>query len=738
MTYTVAVVDEGLLDLTRFKTPDLWRNFYAREALGVKTWDLFDEVLGAYGGKLQKVLAIGGDDALNVDENKKPNRFKPVVDFLGPFTLQKNKTARHKLKMQNYVGSVKIMVVAGQDGAYGSADTTVPVRQPLMVLPTAPRVIAPGEEFSLPVSVFVMKEGLKDVKININTGHPLGVSGPEEKELNFEKMGEKMVFFRLVADSTEGSSAITVTASSGKDTASATINLEVRNPNEYISRVETIILKPDETKSINIEFFGTEGTNSGTIEVSALPSFNLEKNLQHLIRYPYGCVEQVTSAAFPQLYLDELTELSAKQKTQVQQNITQAIRKLRQYQTSAGAMSYWPGGHYASPWGSTYAWHFLLLAEQKGYLIPSGFKKRWQDWQYAAASDFEFNSGYNYYWHNELSQAYRLYTLALSGKPNLSAMNRMKEQDNLKPIVQWRLAAAYLLAGMPEAAEDITGNLTITETEDYSYPGMTFGSSIRDMAMILETLVLMKKDEQAFELATTMSNKMSNSYLSTQSAAFGLYALARFAESAGESSDNHFAWELSGKQEKVNTKMPVYTIDVSDQKSGSISIENLAGNNLYVTKTISGKPLQGNLQNESKNLEMTVKYLSIDGKSLDITQLKQGTDFEAVVTVKNPGLMGNYENLALAQVFPSGWEILNVRFTEAGESPSNSNYDYQDIRDDRVYTFFGLKTNKSVTFKISLNAAYAGKYFMPGTVCHDMYDNRIYARKQGQIVTVVK
>ncbi len=317
-------------------------------------------------------------------------------------------------------------------------------------------------------------------------------------------------------------------------------------------------------------------------------------------------------------------------------------------------------------------------------------------------------------------------------------MNRLKEQEGLKPISMWRLAAAYLLAGMPEAAEDITQNLSSTETEDYKYPGMTFGSSIRDMAMILETLVLMEKDEQAFELATTLAERLRTDYLSTQTAAFGLYAMARFAESAGKNNDNNFAFEIAGKREKVNSMMPVYSIDVMEQKSKSIKLENLSRNNLYITKTITGKPLQGNLLNESKNLEMTVKYVSIDGKSLDVSQLKQGTDFEAEVIVKNPGLMGNYKNLALAQVFPSGWEILNVRYTGAGETSKSDSYDYQDIRDDRVYTFFSLRTNKSATFKISLNAAYAGKYFMPGTVCHDMYDNRIYARKKGQMVEVVK
>ena len=90
MAYTIAVVDDGLLDLTRFKTPNPWDVFYAREALGVKTWDVYDQVLGAYGGQLERVLSIGGDAGIAKDKGKqKANRFKPVVQHFGPFLFEK-------------------------------------------------------------------------------------------------------------------------------------------------------------------------------------------------------------------------------------------------------------------------------------------------------------------------------------------------------------------------------------------------------------------------------------------------------------------------------------------------------------------------------------------------------------------------------------------------------------------------------------------------------------------------
>ena len=123
MTYTVAIVDEGLLDLTAFRTPDPWNFMFRREALGVKTWDMYDDVFGAAGGALSAMFSIGGDEGL-VKGARKENRFNPIVKVLGPFTL-KSGSKTHKITLPMYVGSVRAMVVAGNDGAYGNAEKKI-------------------------------------------------------------------------------------------------------------------------------------------------------------------------------------------------------------------------------------------------------------------------------------------------------------------------------------------------------------------------------------------------------------------------------------------------------------------------------------------------------------------------------------------------------------------------------------------------------------------------------------
>ncbi|HEY0261668.1 MAG TPA: alpha-2-macroglobulin family protein, partial [Chitinophagales bacterium] len=173
MSYTIAIVDEGLLDLTRFKTPNAWNSFNAKEALGVKTWDVYDEIIGAFSGKVSQLFSIGGDQEIGGGKAKKANRFKPVVIYLGPFKLEKGKTATHTVKLPNYIGSVKTMVVAAnaENGAYGAAEKVTPVRSPLMILASFPRKISPSEKITLPVTVFAMENNVKNVTLQLKTNN---------------------------------------------------------------------------------------------------------------------------------------------------------------------------------------------------------------------------------------------------------------------------------------------------------------------------------------------------------------------------------------------------------------------------------------------------------------------------------------------------------------------------------------------------------------------------------------
>ncbi|MEB0249900.1 alpha-2-macroglobulin family protein, partial [Mucilaginibacter sp. 5B2] len=193
MTYTIAIVDEGLLDITNYKTPDPHESFYAREALGVKTWDLFDYVIGAFGGGLERILSIGGDGTNGTNKNVTVNRFKPVVKFLGPFHLGSGDKQTHQFTLPQYVGSVKAMVIAGHNGAYGTAEKAVAVKKPLMILATLPRVLGPSESVQLPVTVFAMENNIKSVSVQVQSNAFSNLGGNNVKIVKFAKPGDQLV-----------------------------------------------------------------------------------------------------------------------------------------------------------------------------------------------------------------------------------------------------------------------------------------------------------------------------------------------------------------------------------------------------------------------------------------------------------------------------------------------------------------------------------------------------------------
>ncbi|MBC7389404.1 MAG: hypothetical protein H7329_09360 [Opitutaceae bacterium] len=737
MAYTLAVVDEGLLDLTRFKTPDPWKQFYAREALGVKTWDLYDFVFGAYGGELERLLSIGGDGEVKPGEDKGNSlRFKPVVKFFGPFYTD-GKEQSHTFRMPNYIGSVRTMIVAGNEGAYGSAEKATPVRQSLMAMATLPRVIGPDEEVKLPVNIFAMDNSVKQVTVSIATNDMLFPVGGNSVVLNFAKTGDQLTTFNLKVKPKPGVGKVVVTAVSGSNKSTYEIEIKVRVPNPSVSNVIEQIIDPGQTWTGQYVPAGMVGTNKGTIEVSVIPPINLESRLRYLINYPHGCIEQTTSSVFPQLFISQLTELDQETKARIDVNVKSGIEALSRFQTSDGGFSYWPGQPEADDWGTTYAGHFLLEAKEKGYEIPEGLLSSWLKYQ-SGKTSIGGQSVYDQ--RQDFMLAYRLYTLALAGKAEIAAMNRLKEMPSLTSAAAWRLAAAYALSGQKDVARDIIANLPVN-VEPYREMAFTYGSDDRDEAMILETLVLLGDRAKGAPLVKEISANLSNQgkWLSTQSTAYSLIAVSKFSGLQGENKGVNADVVINGKQISAKTGLPVAQLKIAlSNVANKVSIRNNNKTVLYLRVISEGVPAAGDPSSVENNLNMNIVYKTGKGKILDPSNISQGTDFVAEVSITNPGTYGDYKQMALNQIFPSGWEITNTRLDGTSSHFTTSTSNYLDIRDDRVYTYFDLKKGETKTFKVLLTAAYIGKFYLPTVSCEAMYDNNVSARKPGKWVNVVK
>jgi len=735
MTYTIAIVDEGLLNLTRYSTPNPWSHFYSRDALGVTTWDMFDWVIGAYGIKLERLLSIGGGAGLDGDlDPLKANRFEPMVRFMGPYHIDKNKTATHEIQLPQYIGSVRTMVIASNNEtlAYGNAEKTTPVIKPLMVLGSLPRVLSPQEEVILPITLFAMESSVNNVVVEVETNDLLSINGEPKQIVQFDKEGEKYLSFKLNVNNTTGVAKVKISAKSGIYKANYDIELNVRYPNPPTTDVLTALAEGGESTELEFEATGIEGTNSVVLELYSIPPVNLQKRLNYLISYPHGCVEQIVSAAFPQLYLSEFVKLSDNETQNVQQHINTTISKLSKYQLKNGGFSYWPGNDNVSSWGTNYAGHFLIEAQKAGYNVANTVINNWVSYQKIKASKWTDDGSYS-----QLIQAYRLYTLALSGNPDKGSMNRFRQISNLSVQSKWRLAAAYQLTGNQRVAQQIVDGLT-NKINDYNDQGSTFGSALRDRAMVLETMVLMNKKEEAFKLLMDIAEELGkDKWMSTQTTAYALKAVGDYIKVNKPAEGINCNINLNGTSKTLNANMPVIkeSLQIKENELNEIEIINKANSILYIRIVRSGIPELGSETDAANEMQMDIQYTYLDGTPLDFTNIEQGTDFLATVKIKPTGYRNSYENMALTQMFPSGWEIINQRMTtvDIGEQ---SYAEYKDIRDDRIYTYFSAYNNATQTYKVMLNASFAGKFYLPAVNAAAMYDNTVFARKKGMWVRV--
>jgi uncharacterized protein YfaS (alpha-2-macroglobulin family) len=737
MTYTVAVVDEGLLGLTRFSLPNPRNTFYAKEASFLKTWDLYSDVMGAYAGQLETLLAIGGGDDVFDDSVKETQRFKPVVRFFGPYELAAGEKRKETFTLPSYIGALRIMALGASSlkeaqgpvrsgRAYGTAEKPVRVASDIMAFATVPRTLSPGDEAEIPVAVNSYTGGRRTVRASLAVeGLELADGGVQT--LTFEKPGEQMIRWRVKAPALPGKARLTLKAESpGLKSAVQVTDLEIRSTAIPVSRSAGNLISPNDTWTGTLIFPGKPGTNTGVIEFSRLPPLNLEERLGYLIAYPHGCIEQTASAVFPQLYLDKVLALDPGRIAQIRANIAAGIERLAGFQIAGGGFSYWPGDGSPSEWGTSYAGHFLLEARRAGYVVPADLIKNWTGFQKQRAGTWSSRTG------GDVDQSYRLYTLALAGEADLGSMNRLREQRGLSPAAAWRLAAAYWIAGQRDTARSMVRGMD-TSVAEYRELSGTFGSGLRDQAMILETLVLLGDTERTGPLFEEISAALSSEgWLSTQETAYALIAMAPYAQANAGTGGLSLEYTLGGGTVPVSFNTPALQRELENLSGSSavFTVRSRSAAPVYARIVVKGLPEEGLEPAMRAGLSIRVEYRDEGGGLTSPEALGPGEDMEVRVTVRNE-TRRKVSEIALVHPLPASLELVNNRLAEGSGGSGASSFKYQDFRDDRVMTYFDLDSGQSETVSFRVNKTYGGTYYRPAVHAYAMYDESIRALSPG-------
>ncbi len=734
MTYTLALVDEGLLGITDFKTPQPHNAFFRREALGVRTWDLFDQVVGAYASDLSRLLAVGGSELIAKRDNKRMQRFKPLVQTFGPFVLEAGKTAEHQISLPPYIGAVRAMLVAGNGYAYGQTEATVKVRQDLDLLTTAPRLVGPGDEFSLPVTLFWQGKSATKVQVSVSGDDVVEVVTAKQSA-DFTAAGEQTVVLKLKALDKTGTATLKVQASNGSLTATETIHLPLRAPNAVEQRVVSHLLMPGESWQPKAARFGIAGSNQQWFNVNALQNFDLTSYLNNLSDYPHGCVEQSTSRVLPLLFAGRYQPMTVAQKEKMTRSVNDQLRYLGGYQLPDGRFSYWRDGEYYVEWADLYAGYFMVKAKGQGFAMPQPSFNNWLNYHKTRANQFDGRGD-----DELIQQAFRLWVLSMADSADQGAMNRLRDvirTDSKQPLPRLMLALAYLELGQQAAARELADSETLSTRQ--AAHSVLSNDSIQSLLRIKAQHAL-GQQTAAFTSAQSLLKETDIRYGATVTQALTAQILTElFSKVTGDAAAASRRFSLTEATQPLDIELSHagYSLALPNYQAEQFKVSNTGSVPMYVSLLQQGIPAAGTEQPVSQGLQIRSQFTDLAGQPVDIKQIRQGSDVIALLTIENT-TADALPQLAVSQLFAAGFELRSALLAQEEQATLVS---HQKSGDDRLYTYLDLgpkgSRDSKVVLKATLNASYAGRFYLPGWSVQSMYTPTVRASAAGQWVEIV-
>lgn len=735
MEYTYALIDEGLLSIKGFKTPDPYQHFNGKYPLLVKTWDIYKYLMAFFSGQFAGIISIGGDDAYKADALQEVNRFKPVVIHKGSFKLSAKGSLKHTIEIPRYIGKLRLMIVAIQDGNTGNLEKMITVKNPLMVQTQFPRSLQVTDKLRLPVQLFRDDVSIQNATLKATTSQPVLKGLPTNQAISFGKENRVTHYANIEVGNTPGKTTIDMVVEGKGKTMKESTDIAVQYPNPYETKVKHVVIQPGKSAVFEVKPQGYQAVFKGQLIVSGTKAPDFVSFAEKLIEYPYGCLEQVTSNGFGQLYLDKLLDLDPKTNQERVKNLQMVVHKIGSYQKSGGMFYYWNNDYYHS-WSDMYAGHFLLEMKNLGYLPQDNqILQNWIQGHFQKANNWSVsNTNENYtYEYEAMTQAYKLYILAKGNKPAKSAMNRFMTTNTSKnPLVWWLMAGSFAQSGFDSKAKELiqkAENLQLTSQTSYDY--YSFGSTSRNLALIVEILSGIegqkKKLDTYFEEMVRSYN--DDSWHSTQDMGFACIAtFAYYGENMALNKDvDYVVTGLKAVQNFKHKALSSRKIAISrNDWNKKIEIKNNGKSPVYVSQNDKFISNSLNQQAVSQEVKMNVRYYNATQRKNGLNEVRLGDDIEIYVSVTNPNAT-ILRDMALNTVMPSGLELLNPRLYETERNPVREEFLYQDFKDDRAYTFFILEPGKTKTFYFKAKAAFTGDFYMPVTRCENMYKGNIFA-----------
>ena len=768
----IAAIDEGILTLTDFQTPNPHAYFYQQRGLKTRSFDLYSGILPEIADVTDN-SSTGGDAASGQFGRKRLNtssirRVKPVSLWSGFVKTDGNGRGTVQFKIPQFNGKLRLMVVAFAGADYGATEAYLTVREPIVLTPTFPRFLAGGDKVRVPVTLFngtgedgeftVKLQASGDVQLlsaGIAISHqPSAISKdtvddvsslaesrkPKAESLFIEKKveadTEAQVFFDIRVHDAIGVVNFNLSAQGNTETTEIDVKLPLRSVAPPITKTGHGVVSAGKPVDFILPANLIADSSEFSLTLSPFPNIAFAGSLRYLVRYPHGCLEQTTSKVFPLLYFSDLArsvEPMLAAEDSVDYYITSGITKLESMLMTNNQFSYWPGGTYVNPWSSIYASHFLVEARKAGYEVADRVYDAILEGLRAQAKfspDTEDKDDAKKVRANIAVATYASYVLAAAGQPDRGTMHYLKNRgaSGLSDYSHFQLAGAFALSGELETALSMLPVSVSPSLNGKGNPeretGGTFNSSVRAQAIMLDVLAEVNENHPSIPmLVKNLSEAASdgNRWGTTQDNAFAFLALGKIMK---KQIDRNYTgtFKLNGEHfaDFDATEMR-YTDEAWDGARVQLTVKGKGS--CYYYWSAFGIQRDSFIEEYEHELQVRRRYFNKDGEGLTSTFV-HGDLIIAEITVK--ALTANLENVVVVDMLPTGFEIENPRLESRAGIPwlkaQEFKPDYLDIRDDRLIFFGTFPHQRERKFYYALRAVTQGEFTLPPISAEAMYD----------------
>jgi uncharacterized repeat protein (TIGR01451 family) len=745
---TLAAVDNGVLQVSDFKTPDPYNYFYQKKALQVDAFDIYPLLFPEVRARLS---STGGDKNLEMEKRANPmpaKRVKLVSYWSGIAKANGSGEANFEFNIPQFSGEIRLMAVAYKDQNFGSSENTMTVADPIVISTALPRFLSPGDTVTVGVTLSNTTSRAADVSANVKVNGSLKIIGSTNQSVSLNAKSEGRAIFQIAANPAIGVGKVNVEVNGLGEKFSDETEISVRPPSTLQKMTGSGSITGGNSQTINI---GTSDFIPGSVNyqlvVSRSPALELADQLRWLVEYPYGCTEQTVSAAFPQLYYGDLADLMQLGKKQdrmnANSNIMEAIRKIKMRQLYNGAVTLWDGEDKEDWWATIYSAHFLLEAKKAGFDVDNSLIETMLSY---IANRLRNRTFITYYYNRNQNKkiapkevTYGLYVLAIAGRSDIPAMNYYKANPTVLALdSKYLLAVAYEVSGDKKSFQDMLPS-SFSGEESVAQTGGSYYSDVRDEAIALNALIdVDPNNSQISIMAKHVADKLKNRYwLSTQERAFAFLALGKIAR-ASNKSDMNAEIKVNGKA-IAKTDNGKWRGDAAILKGTNVEITTTGNGKLYYFWQSEGISASGKYKEEDNYIKVRKRFYDRFGSPISGNTFKQNDLIIIGITLEN-AYTTEVNNVVITDLLPAGFEIENPRTKEIPGMDWIKNASEPaslDVRDDRIHFFVDLY-QKVQTYYYAVRAVSPGNYKMGPVSADAMYNGEYHSYNGAGIIKITQ